>query len=87
MKTYAIFYNANGYSPCGDRSIVQIDGRLSRYNKRAIAMAEKDKRGFHSVRLFNVENLRDIPDNQFTHLDGEESWKSISLGHLLIPIL
>ena len=69
MKTYAVFYNENGYSPCGDRSVIQIDNRLARYNQLAIAMTEKDKRGFSKFRLFTVNNLRDIPDDQFSHYE------------------
>ena len=71
MKTYAIFYDRKGYSPCGDRSIIQIDGRLSRHRKLAIAVTEKEYRGFYHVRLFDVNNLHDIPDNDFTYYNGE----------------
>jgi len=73
MKTYAIFYNKSGYSPCGDRSIIQIDGRLSSFNIDDIALTEQLKRGFDKYSLFHVNNLRDIPDNQFAYYKGLNS--------------
>lgn len=61
MKTYAIFYDANGYWPCGDRSIIEIDGRLRHDNKVMIALVECEKRGFEKFRLVRAARVLDIP--------------------------
>ena len=65
MKYYALFYDANGHNPCGDRSIIQIDGRLTRYNALAIAHEEMTKRKFKSLRLVRANAIRHIPDSYF----------------------
>jgi hypothetical protein len=61
MKTYALFYDEYGRNPCGDRSIIQIDGRLNHVNACALAYTECKNRGFHVFHVVKANSILDIP--------------------------
>ena len=64
MKYYVEFLktiaDGNYWKPCGDRSVMIIDGRLSPENAHAIASAEVVKRGLDDYLITKAESLRDI---------------------------
>jgi hypothetical protein len=68
MRYIAIYYDKNDNSILGSDSVSYIDGRLSVFNARDIAIAiGQDRKGFHHpsidrMRLFRAQRLRDISD-------------------------
>jgi hypothetical protein len=67
MRFIAIYYNKNNNSILGSDSVTYIDGRLSVFNARDVAIAiGRDRKGFHpsidKMRLFRAQRLRDIPE-------------------------
>lgn len=69
MTTYCFFYDKAGYRPCGDRSVITIDGRLSSQNVHNVAYHECKARGFTEYRVVRAQNLRDIGE-EYEHLDS-----------------
>ena len=67
MKYFAQFYVVQGTTPhqvfytepCGDRQMIQLDGRLKHGRMREIAAQECSKRGYAGFRLFKADNLLD----------------------------
>ena len=67
MRYIAIYYDKNDNSILGSDSVAYIDGRLSVFNARDVAIAiGQDRKGFHPridrLRLFRARRLRDIPE-------------------------
>lgn len=64
MRTYAIFSYSNldgtFTEGCGDRSVILLDGRLSRENQKHIAAVECGRRGFDGYQIFRGRSLLDI---------------------------
>ena len=59
---YAQFYQKSAINDdiieaCGDRSVIIIDGRLSRENIGKIAAHECERRGYMAWRIFRGETL------------------------------
>ena len=73
MRYYSIFYNRTGDTyrkPCGDRSVIIIDGRLKFFRVMNIASEECAKRGFDCFTIQRAESLRnvDMSDNPLQNL-------------------
>jgi hypothetical protein len=75
---YAQFYQKSAISDetieaCGDRSVIIIDGRLSKFNQMAIATGECSKRGYIAWRLFSGDFLNGTPKTpMFTVFNSEK---------------
>jgi len=48
---FAEFYRAPGQPGVGDRSVIILDGRMSRHNMVTIARVECKKRGYNGFRI------------------------------------
>ena len=59
MKTFIEYYAKLGdkHSVCGDRGIIQVDGRLSVPNMDRVALYWGRKRGFGAYRLIRGSSL------------------------------
>jgi hypothetical protein len=62
MKYYAQFYqkgvmSGNTIEACGDRSVIILDGRMSRQSMGEIAAKECAKRGFIAWRVFKGDRF------------------------------
>jgi hypothetical protein len=61
MATYAEFFQVNltgELAPaCGDRSVIRLDGRNSRFNQEKLAEEECRKRKYVAWRLIKGESL------------------------------
>lgn len=68
MKYYALFYqmrarkdgSAYYHNPCGDRSIIQLDGRWSVDRMMYVAREEAKKRGFVAFDIQRGDNLLNL---------------------------
>lgn len=48
---------------CGDRALVQLDGRMSSWRMERIAADECKKRGFIAYRMLRGASLREVQNN------------------------
>jgi hypothetical protein len=73
MRYYAVFYisTESGYrNPCGDRSLIIIDGRLKFFRVMNIARETCSERGFDCFSIQRAGSLRDVntDDNPLINL-------------------
>ena len=60
MHWYVLFYK-DGREACGDRSVIQYDGRMAHWRVREDAAREQTRRGYDDFSIHRAANLRDIP--------------------------
>ena len=75
---YIQFYQPSAINPadlieaCGDRSVVILDGRLSRFHMGQIAQTECERRKYAAWRIFRGESFtRSLPISQLWYVSKQ----------------